>query len=909
MTVPTIASSQTGARFKAAPTGARWRGVSVPWGLVGSILALGALCLMAARQLGGAGLLGGELGGVAALALAFAGVILALASGWRQSAEWAAMRTLGTREEQFRLTFENANAGIAHLGLDGSMIRVNRRFCEMFGYSTKEFADMPRLGLTHPEDQAKIAADFQDLKSGRISRYAGERRYIAKNGDIVPVWTTASLVHSADDAFSFVMIVVEDQTARKAAEAALRESEERFRLAMKGANEGLWDWRLDTGRSYLSPRWKAMLGYEEHEIADTPDSWEPLLAPGTKDILDAKIAELETGRVDTYEVEIQLRHKDGHWVDILSRAFPVLDENRKMVRLVGTHQDITERKRQLAELRKAAAVFNSTHEGIVITDSAGRVEMVNPAFEAITGYPKEEVLGRHVYSRDNGRHGAEFYKATLADIEKTGHWQGEVWNRRKDGTAFPEWLTISAVRDPDGRIANFVGLFSDIGRIKQSEARLAFLAHHDSLTSLPNRLKLREAIEETIAANQANGADSALLFLDLDRFKTVNDSLGHAFGDQLLIKASERWRSRLGPSDMLARLGGDEFVILLSAVKDADAAALLANQLVADMTAPFLLEGEREVYVGLSIGITLFGKTDEGADMLIQQADSALYAAKEGGGGVRFYSPHQTRQARERLDLEAGLRRALDRGEFALQYQPLIELAERRAFGAEALVRWRSPSGLIAPNQFIPLAEKTGLIIPLGDWVLREACARMKRWLDAGLGLRIMAVNLSPRQFDRADVCDRIQAILEETGLPPQHLEIEITETALMEQGRNATRKLDALKALGVKIAVDDFGTGHSSLAYLKRFRIDKLKLDRSFIIDIPADPTSMEIAAAVIRLGQSLGLEVLAEGVETEAQADFLTLAGCPSAQGYLFAKPMWEEDLLRSLDRGEPELPRMAG
>ena len=693
------------------------------------------------------------------------------------------------------------------------------------------------------------------------------------------------------------MIVIEDLTARKNAEAALRESEERFQLAMKGANEGLWDWRMSSGTTYLSPRWKSMLGYEEHEIADTPDSWTPLLAPGTMDILQARIAELETGAVDTYEVEIKLKHKDGHWVDILSRAFPLFDENHKMVRLVGTHLDITERKRQEFELRRAATVFASTHEGIIVTDRDGRIQAVNPAFEAITGYTQAEVVGKLNYSRATGRHGPDFYKAIIAEIGEKGLWQGEIWNKRKDGSAYPEWLTISAVRGPDGAILNYVGVFSDIGRLKQSEARLEFLAHHDGLTSLPNRLMLRETIDAMIEHNRGADARSAVLFLDLDRFKLINDSLGHAVGDELLILASERWKARLKANDFLARLGGDEFVIVLRAVESAAEAEAIAQDLIAGMAEPFLLSGGQEAYVGLSIGITLFRATQDNADTLIQQADSALYAAKAAGGGVRFYSPDQTSQARERLDLEAGLRRALERGEFVLQYQPLVSLNDGRAFGAEALVRWRSPTGLIPPNLFIPLAEKTGLIIPLGEWVLREACARMKQWVDDGLGLRTIAVNLSPRQFDRADIADRIRAILDETGLAPEYLEIEITETAIMEQGRNAIRKLEALKALGVKIAVDDFGTGHSSLSYLKRFPIDKLKLDRGFIVDIPADPTSMEIAAAVIRLGHSLKLEVIAEGVETEAQADFLALAGCPSAQGFLFAKPLWEADLIEKL------------
>ena len=547
-------------------------------------------------------------------------------------------------------------------------------------------------------------------------------------------------------------------------------------------------------------------------------------------------------------------------------------------------------------------MFESTHEGIVVTDPEGRIVMVNPAFERITGYGEGDVLGSRMSALQSGRHAPDFYQTMWREIHEVGHWQGEIWNRRKNGAIYPEWLTISAVRDTEGEIVNYVGLFTDIGQLKQSQARLDFLAHHDPLTSLPNRLFLRERIDRAIESGLRESSLRAILFLDLDRFKTINDSLGHAIGDELLMLVAERWRRRLRSTDLLARLGGDEFVVLLEPLDSPEAAVRVASDLIADVTRPFIFSDGREGYVGLSIGVVTFPSGATTADALIQQADSALYASKEAGGGViRFYSPAQTEAARMRLELESGLRRALERGELALQYQPQVELPSRRICGVEALVRWRSPQGLISPAQFIPTAEKTGLIIPLGEWVLREACSRIRAWLDAGVAIDSLAVNLSPRQLDRADITDRIHGILSDTGLEPGRLEIEITEGALMEQGRNAVRKLEALKALGLRIAVDDFGTGYSSLAYLKRFPIDRLKLDRSFIIDIPADPTSMEIAAAVIRLSKSLNVETIAEGVETEAQSEFLARSGCAFAQGFLFARPMWEEDLTRWVARGE--------
>lgn len=578
-----------------------------------------------------------------------------------------------------------------------------------------------------------------------------------------------------------------------------------------------------------------------------------------------------------------------------------------MIRLVGTHLDISERKRAETDLRRAATVFASTHEGIIITDLEGRIERVNPAFQMITGYNEDEVRGQSANLLRSGRQAGEFYSEMWRELREIGYWQGEIWNRRKDGAIYPEWLTISSVRNESGDVTNYIGAFTDITRLKQSEARLEYLAHYDPLTHLPNRFFLRERIQAAIAAGRISGESRAILYLDIDRFKTINDSLGHRTGDELLVIAAERWRACLTTDDVLARVGGDEFVALLEPATP-QRAMDIANLLIAEASKPFIFADGREAYVGLSVGVTTFPNEGDDADALLQQADSALYAAKANRIGVRFYAPALTHAARRMLDLEAGLRRGMERGELALQYQPLVSLADRRAFGVEALVRWRSPTGLISPMQFIPMAERTGLIVALGEWVLREACTRMKSWLDAGYDLRTIAVNLSPRQFDLPDICERICTILEETGLPPSNLEIEITESALMEQGKNATRKLEELKALGLRIAVDDFGTGHSSLAYLKHFPIDKLKLDRSFIIDIPGDPTSMEIAAAIIRLGQSLQLNVLAEGVETEAQADFLALSGCPTAQGYLFAKPLWEDELKSRFDQEWRETQRLA-
>ncbi|PPQ28633.1 hypothetical protein CCR94_17490, partial [Rhodoblastus sphagnicola] len=856
-------------------------------------------------------------------------VALAIAAIWiiagfvLQDQKLARVRADRNLQRRFQVTFEQAAVGMVHGDIHGRLVRVNRRACEMFGYSEEELLANNVLLPASPEGQAEMSRYVESLRSGASRAYFSERRYRRKDGSWFDAAISVSFAQGEDGAPDYLMVAIEDISSRKAAQAALAQSEERFRLALESAREGVWDWRPDTDEAYFSPGWKAMLGYGEDEIESRATAWRRVVEDEGREIFSRQFHEVRAGLRKSFEFETRMRHRDGRWIDILSRGLPVFDAAGRMERVVGADTDITERKAHEADLRLARAVFVSTHEGVCVTDAARNIIMVNPAFEEITGYSEAEVRGGNPRKLKSDRHEADFYRAIWKDIDAKGVWRGEIWNRRKDGVVYPEWLTISTVRDAAGAITHYVGLFTDISRIKESEERLKFLAHHDPLTGLPNRtllsLRLTQAVARARnAANTHKGATlaalGAVLFLDIDRFKTVNDSLGHVAGDQLLTLASERWKKALRPNDTLARLGGDEFVVLLEDLQDAHEVAAIGRRLIAATVAPFALEHEREACVGLSIGVSLFpvdGNDDLGeqADNVIQRADSALYLAKQNGGGaLYFYSEEVTAEANARLALESGLRRGLERGEFVLQFQPLISLKDRAIVGVEALVRWRSPSGLVAPDEFIPLAERTGLIVPLGEWVLREACARMKSWLDQGARIDVIAVNFSPAQLSRANLAERVAAILTETGLPPHCLEIEITENALAEPGGEVEAMLRALKNLGARLSIDDFGAGHSSLFYLKRFPIDKLKLDRGFVQDIPGDPVSMEIAVAIIRLANSLKVTALAEGVETQEQADFLAASGCALAQGYLFDKPLWEEDLLKRL-LPAPESERAAG
>jgi len=814
-------------------------------------------------------------------------------------------------QRRFQVTFEQAAVGLIHGALDGGIVRINQRAAEIFGYPRDELLAYNIRSLAAPECQAELRDNLAALRSGAQREYFAERRYRRKDGSWFDAAVSASLAPGDDGEPDYLMIVIKDITQRKAMQVALAQSEERFRMALESAREGVWEWRPDTDEAYFSPGWKAMLGYADDEIESSATAWRRVVEDKGLELFRLQFREILSGERKSFEFETRMRHRDGRWIDILSRGLPAFDASGRLERVVGADTDITQRREHEADARLARAVFVSTHEGVVVTDAARNIIMVNPAFEEITGYSEAEVRGQNPRKLKSDRHDAEFYRSVWRAIDETGVWRGEIWNRRKDGTDYPEWLTISVVRDAAGAITHYVGLFTDISRIKESEERLKFLAHHDPLTTLPNRtllsLRLAQAVARARRRAGREAAMGAVLVLDLDRFKTVNDSLGHLAGDRLLTLIADRLKRQLRPQDTLARLGGDEFVAVLEDLRDAGEAAAIGQRLIAATAAPFALGQEREACVGLSVGVALFpgdAQDDPGAeaDELIQRADSALYLVKRSGGGALcFYSEAVTVQASARLDMEAGLRRGLERGEFVLQYQPLVSLKDRAIVGVEALVRWRSPQGLIPPDQFIPLAEQTGLIVPLGEWVLREACGRMKSWLDAGADLRLLAVNLSPVQLSRVNMQERLAAILAETGLPPQKLEVEITESALTDPHGEIEAKLRALKELGVRLAIDDFGAGHSSLFHLKRFPIDKLKLDRAFVEDIPRDPASMEISVAIIRLAHSLKVTALAEGVETEEQADFLAASGCALAQGYLFAKPLWEAELLERLGLGD--------
>ena len=680
------------------------------------------------------------------------------------------------------------------------------------------------------------------------------------------------------------------EAGHRKAEQALRASEARFRDLTEMSSDFYWE--SDAGHR-LTTRTEGFRGTSMSAFAFGPligkRRWEmPHLAPDQSGWLSHQ-ATLEAHQ-PFRNFEFSRAGTDGSTRHFSISGAPRFDAAGAFQGYRGVGSDITERKRTEDALRLSALFFDNTREGVIISDLNARILSVNPAFSAITGYTEAEVLGQNPRLLQSGRQDRSFFQSLWASLLEVGHWQGELWNRRNNGEIYPEWLSISTARDNDGKPSRYVAVFSDISQIKQSAEKLEHLAHYDALTQLPNRLLLFSRLQHCIEQAQRNQTMLALLMLDLDHFKDVNDSFGHLAGDELLQQVAQRLNARLREADTICRLGGDEFTVLLEKITQPEDAARVANDIIAALSEPWHLANGAEVRIGVSVGISLYPAHGQSAETLLQQADTSLYQAKaEGRGRFKYFSEDLTHTVRARIDMEVRLRRALEHNELRVYYQPQVDIASGRVVGAEALVRWQDPvEGLIAPGRFIRVAEETGLITPIGNWVLQQTCRQGQRWLAAGLPPLRLAVNLSAHQFLHSNIGQVVAEALAQSGFPAARLELELTESALMERESEAIEILGQLRALGVQLAIDDFGTGYSSLAYLKRFPLDILKIDKRFVDDLAHDPDDQAIATTIIAMAHALRLKALAEGVETQAQLDFLQAQGCDMYQGYLFSPPL---------------------
>ena len=627
--------------------------------------------------------------------------------------------------------------------------------------------------------------------------------------------------------------------------------------------------------------------------------WEEKTCPGYKDFLDIlhpedrshveQTLDRTVEEKSSYDMEYRIKSPLGENKIVNEIGEVLLDEAGEVCKISGIIQDVTEQKKFRDEIELASKVFDNAVEGVAVTDCNGTIQFVNRGFTNITGYTEEEAIGRNPRMLKSGRHDRAFYRTMWEAIKRDGHWAGEIWNRRKSGEAYPEWLSITAITNEKGESVRYLSLFNDLSDLREREAQLNFQANYDALTGLPNRTLLQDRIQVSIQRVKRGNQGLTLIFLDMDDFKHVNDMLGHAKGDLLLQQFATRLLESIRSQDTVARYGGDEFIILLPDTNDTQVITQVIKRIRASLKEPFVVD-DKEFFMEVSVGVTVCPDDGMEPDILIANADMAMYRSKASGrGGYAFFTAELNQQVARRVELEMDLRMGLSRQQFTLHYQPKLDIATGQISGAEALIRWEHPEkGIVSPMEFIPLAEETGLINDLGEWILYQAAARAKEWSQLAGRPFPIAVNISPRQVRDVDLPDQVTQVLRQYQLPASCLELEITESAVMGNLEKAKAMFQTLYEMGIHLSLDDFGTGFSSLSYLRQLPISTLKIDKSFVDDIPQDADSSTMVTTIITMARHLKLITVAEGVEESAQLEFLRQNQCTQIQGYYFARPM---------------------
>ncbi len=757
------------------------------------------------------------------------------------------------------------------------------------------------IGLVHPDDLASVMAAWNDALHG--ADYDVEHRIVV-NGEIKWVREQAELDFDAQGTAQTGIGTVTDISDSKLAEISLRESQLMQQAIIDTALDAVIQMNRDGNITGWNQQAEHVFGWANEEVlgcslADTiiPEHYRAAHQLGLARILEGGDSHVLNSRI-----EVEALHRDGHklFIELAITRIKISDQ----LEFSAFIRDVSQRKREEEQLRLAAKVFESTSEAILISDINNNIVAVNEAFVQMTGFTLQEIRGRNPRIFSSGQHDEAFYREMWKSINECGFWQGEIADKTKSGKLFYKHMSINVVKDEQGIVTHYISISTDISERKEYDRNIHFLAYYDVLTGLPNRSLLRDRLGQLIAAAARDSRQFALMFLDLDRFKYINDSMGHSVGDKLLQSVAQRLQGCVRDGDTVSRIGGDEFIVLLPDVGRADV-EVVADKLLKTLSAPFDLNGQAISTYG-SIGIALFPEHAGDIDMLMKNADAAMYSAKESGrNNYKFFTPEMHFRANQVFQMEKDLHVALAQEQFVLVYQPQVDLAGGHVCGAEALIRWHHPEkGFISPGEFIPVAEETGQIVAIGEWVLRTACATFAAWQRQGMAQFPVAVNMSIRQLNQPNLAEMVESILRETGLAPEWLELEITEGIMMGDTKVAMAFMQRMHEIGVKMAIDDFGTGFSSLSYLKNLRVHKLKIDQSFVRDIETDESDAAIVRSIISLGHRLDLEVIAEGVETAEQLDFLRIRGCDQMQGYLFSKPLPPAELVRFLS-AVPKLP----
>jgi len=681
----------------------------------------------------------------------------------------------------------------------------------------------------------------------------------------------------------------------KSSEKLNKELKERMELALFGSKDGLWDWNLLDDAIYFSPFWKEMLGFKDNELPNIQSTWLDRIHPDDIDNTFQDIhlnMEKKTSYIDNTH---RLKHKDGHWVWILERGKTLFDDSGKAIRTIGTHTDITAEKEKQLLFLKQAQIIEQIYDAVISTDLDGYITSWNKGATRLLLYNSEEIIGKHIdiiYPKNN----TKMYNDYMKNLDKTGEYKIEGRLVKKSNSIIYTEISLSILRDEYGKIIGRIGYCQDITHRKDTERKLLeqknilhHQAHHDMLTGLPNRKLFNQRLEDGIKNAEKNHTQLALFFIDLDRFKQINDSLGHDIGDKVLNAISSRLSKAINKKNTIARLGGDEFTIILNDVNKIEHISGVANKILTIMNKPFIID-EHNLYLSMSIGISLYPKDGKKSQNLIKYADAAMYRAKdEGRNKYNYYSSEMTELALERVLMTTNLKKALKKDEFIMFYQPLIDTINNKIVGMEALIRWKNPLlGLLTPNKFIPLAEEAGLIIDIDNWMIETSIKQFKIWKDKDFNVGILSINISFVQLEKDDFLTNLHTILDKYNFSPEWLELEITEGQVMQKPIDAIKKLSIISKLGISISIDDFGTEYSSLSYLKKLPINRLKIDRSFIKEILYNKKDKLITQTIIELSKNLNLGIIAEGIETVEQKDFLLSIGCNIMQGYYFSYPL---------------------
>ncbi len=798
-------------------------------------------------------------------------------------------------EQLYRTLVESSHFLINLIGEDRRILKVNGAAARLFGRAAESFIGKECFREFEKRDRVcEHCPGTESLATGKQASVVTEG--VKDDGTPIVVRLHTFPVIDPDGRARKFVEIVEDITDQMGMRDALRESEARYRNLFEVNPLPMWIFDVESLR---------FLAVNEAAVAHYGYSRKEFLAMTIKEIRppeDLPYLLDCLGKQSEGHQQFYARHsrKDGSHIEVEVHAHD-LDYGGRRARVVVIH-DVTQKRRAEERTRLDAAALMSTRDAVLIVDRTPRIISVNLAFTTMTGFSESEIIGEHPRILSSGRQNRAVFEDISSTLLQESQWQGEFWGRRKDGETFPGWLSLSTVLNSEGVPSHFVGVITDLTRLKQSEEKLHFLANYDALTELPKRHLLESMLQHALDRSRRDGRIVPLMLIDIDQFGVVNQTFGHKVGDELLRSVSQRLKERTRGEDTLSRLTGDRFALILEGSRDYTDIEVVARDLQDLMAIPFFLKDDQAVELRISIGISISPQDGISAQELLCGADAAVNLAKQKGGNqFCYYTAELNAQARMRMGLQTALRQAIDRNEFHLHYQPIVDLRSGRIIAGEALIRWSSPSlGVIQPLDFIPLAEKNGLIIPIGAWVLDTVCRQIRQWHDAGLGEIRISVNVSARQF-RSNLEEQVCTALQRHGLKPQSLTLELTESMVMDDPEDATARIAALRRLGVRISLDDFGTGYSSLGYLGNFPIDTLKIDRSFVKEIVTDPKSAVISTSVIALAHRMRLKVIAEGVETEAQLGYLRQNGCDEMQGFFFSKPLPPEAFAELLRQGK--------